>query len=544
MHLQVFPALCAIVTLCVLLVPTLVVGQPFHYAQDCLTNVDNATLHVSPSNNLTLPNGDPVAPGDTVAVYTAQGDCAGYGVWQADEGITLSASGQDSINPSSGGYADGEPLKVEVFDVSQGSTVDVGTNIDFVACSNSILPICRDDGIYAGNTIHQVEAIGDTTSTLTRSITTEDGWNLLSVPVQAADSAFEAVFPACTSGFLFEPETGYQPVDAGEPIPVGRGVFANCQADTTTVTGQPVPPTVVVDDGWQIIGVFEDTISVDAITSAPTNLIVSNFFAMSPAEGYESVTTLRPGNAYWVKTAGPGTLHFSEGSGPPSSATVSRSAAPDGKTARLVFTDATGQRATLAFKKNWAGMGTSPIELPPTPPADIFSVRFASGQAVAPMPSSSSQAHRPARHEISLEGASYPVKVRMQSGQDDLMFTLNLDQRDMKLMHKQSTVEIPRQTRRLSVEPKTRPVSFALTKPHPNPVRGQARLQYRLPDVSEVSVNLYDILGRQVAQLVQQKKEAGTYELQLDARSLSSGTYFVRMIAGSFEQTHSIRVVR
>lgn len=544
MHLQVFPALCAIVTLCVLLVPTMVVAQPFHYARDCLTNVDNATLHVSPSNTLILPDGNPVAPGDTIAVYTAEGDCAGYGVWQSGEGVTLSASGRDTINPSSGGYADGEPLKVEVYDVSHGATVDVGTSLVFDSCGDSILPICRDDGIYASNTIHQIEAFGDSTSTITRSITTEDGWNLVSVPVQVENPAFGTVFPACTTGFIFEPGTGYQPVDEEESIPVGRGVFAQCQTDTTTVTGPPAPPAVSVGAGWQIIGVFEDTIAVDAVTSAPANLIVSNFFAMSPTEGYESVTTLHPGNAYWVKTAGPGTLHFSGGSGPPPSAvTASRAAGADKEDTRLVFTDARGQRATLAFKGN-RGTESPPVELPPTPPADIFSVRLANDQVAAGLPLRTSGNRPSVRSEVLMQGASFPVTVRMQAEQEDQIITLRLDHRNVTLSRSQPAADLSIETQTFSVEATTRPLSFSLGKPRPNPVRVHAQLQYRLPELSEVLIDLYDVLGRRVARLVDQQKQAGTYPLQIDTGSLSSGIYFIRMSAGSFQDTRRIRVVR
>jgi hypothetical protein len=546
MPFQLFPSLCALVIVSGLLLPSPATGQSFNYAQDCLTNVDNAHIHVSPSNSLTLPSGDPIAAGDTVAVYTDTGTCAGYDVWHDQSGITLAASGPDTVNPSGTGYADGEPLKVEVFDVSQGVTADVGTDVVFESCSDSSLPICEDDGTYARDTIHKIASLGDTTSTLTRSIATEDGWNLLSVPVQSADPTFDAVFPACTNGFVFEPGTGYSPIQESDPVSVGRGVFAQCVADTTTVTGERVPNTLEVGAGWQIIGVFEDTVSVDAVTSNPNGIIASNFFAMSPSQGYQMVTTLHPGAAYWVNMAEAGTLDLSGGAAPSSAAIASRERrpTPDRDATRLVFTDAAGQQAELRFYETHRESVPSPTDLPPPPPASIFSVRFASGQAVAPMPSRSSQASHPPRHEIRMQGASYPVEVHMQTGHGDHIVTLNLDQQGMTLTGKQPVAHITQRTRQFSVEAAKRPESFALSKPRPNPAHGQAHLQYRLPEESEVSIDLYDILGRRVAQFVQQRKEAGTHELQVDSRGLSSGVYFVRMTAGSFQQTRRMRIVR
>ena len=546
MPFQFFPSLCTLVIVSGLLLPSPATGQSLNYARDCLTNVDNAHIHVSASNSLTLPSGDPIAAGDTVAVYTDDGNCAGYDVWHDQSGITLAASGPDSVNPSGTGYANGEPLKVEVFDVSQGVTLDVGSDLVFESCSESVLPICEDDGMYASDTIHEIKSLGDTTSTLTRSIATENGWNLLSVPVQTTDPTFDAVFPACTNGYVFLPGTGYSPIQESDPVPVGRGIFAQCEADTTNVTGERVPNTLEVGAGWQIIGVFEDTVSVDAVTSSPNGILASDFFMMSPSDGYQTVTTLHPGSAYWVNTTESGTLDLSGGGAPSSAATASRlrPTNPDEGTTRLVFTDATGRRAELTFTKEREDRIQPRVDLPPPPPVSIFSVRFASGQAVAPIPSRSGQAFRPTRHQIRMQGASYPVEVRMHTGQVDHIFTLNLDQHGVTLTRKQPVAHITQETRRFSVESSKRPVSYELSKPRPNPVRGQAHLQYRLPEASEVSIALYDVLGRRVAQFVKQKKEAGTYDLQVDSRRLSSGIYFTRMTAGSFQQTRRIRIVR
>ena len=130
-------------------------AQSFSYARDCVSNVDNATIHVPASDSLTLPNGRPIEPSDTIAVYTDDQACAGYGVW-TEAGATFAAAGPDSIQ-SNNGYTTGEPLKFEVFDVSAESATDLESDVTYASCGESILSLCRDGGSYANGTVHQVK---------------------------------------------------------------------------------------------------------------------------------------------------------------------------------------------------------------------------------------------------------------------------------------------------------------------------------------------------------------------------------------------------
>ena len=55
---------------------------------------------------------------------------------------------------------------------------------------------------------------------------------------------------------------------------------------------------------------------------------------------------------------------------------------------------------------------------------------------------------------------------------------------------------------------------------------------------------MFDILGREVATLVNEKREAGRYEVELNASALSSGVYFYRLEAGSFIETKKLALVK
>ena len=85
---------------------------------------------------------------------------------------------------------------------------------------------------------------------------------------------------------------------------------------------------------------------------------------------------------------------------------------------------------------------------------------------------------------------------------------------------------------------------LTLRAPLPNPVRQQATLRFETPEPMEVQVAVYDLLGRQVATLVDGRLDAGRHTEQFSASSLAPGMYFVRLRAGDRTQTRKLTVVR
>lgn len=76
----------------------------------------------------------------------------------------------------------------------------------------------------------------------------------------------------------------------------------------------------------------------------------------------------------------------------------------------------------------------------------------------------------------------------------------------------------------------TAPTEFTLEGNAPNPFRRQTRIRYMLPQSAEVTVQVYDLLGRRVARLEQGQQEAGLRRVQWAPRSMASGTYFYRLV--------------
>jgi hypothetical protein len=76
--------------------------------------------------------------------------------------------------------------------------------------------------------------------------------------------------------------------------------------------------------------------------------------------------------------------------------------------------------------------------------------------------------------------------------------------------------------------------SFALSQNYPNPFNPTTSISFSIPSPMHVSLKVYDMVGSEVATLLNEHKDAGTYTLSFDAAKLSSGLYFCRLKSGAF----------
>lgn len=94
------------------------------------------------------------------------------------------------------------------------------------------------------------------------------------------------------------------------------------------------------------------------------------------------------------------------------------------------------------------------------------------------------------------------------------------------------------------------PTEFQLTQNYPNPFNPTTQINYQLPANGYVTLKVYDVLGREIATLVDEEKSSGFYSVQWDAHNVSSGIYFYRIIAGnsngqsSFTETKRMVVMK
>jgi hypothetical protein len=79
---------------------------------------------------------------------------------------------------------------------------------------------------------------------------------------------------------------------------------------------------------------------------------------------------------------------------------------------------------------------------------------------------------------------------------------------------------------------------------YPNPFNPSTTIKFSLPQAEIVSLKVYNILGSEVATLLNGTVEAGSYDIQFDASNLSSGVYLYELRAGNFTQIKKMNLIK
>jgi hypothetical protein len=131
------------------------------------------------------------------------------------------------------------------------------------------------------------------------SVSLNDGWNILSVPLEADKMTASTLFPTAASQFYSFTST-YNQVTVLEN---GEGYWAKFNGNqNVSITGIPIINSQIsVNQGWNIIGPFDFDIAITELVTIPPNIIVSPFYGFD--ETYHTTNTLYAGKGYWVKSS-------------------------------------------------------------------------------------------------------------------------------------------------------------------------------------------------------------------------------------------------
>ena len=88
------------------------------------------------------------------------------------------------------------------------------------------------------------------------------------------------------------------------------------------------------------------------------------------------------------------------------------------------------------------------------------------------------------------------------------------------------------------------PTEYILYQNFPNPYNPTTTIKYQIPELSFVTLKVYDVLGNEIATLINEEKPIGSYEVEFDGRGLSSGIYFYKLQAGSFVETKKMILLK
>jgi hypothetical protein len=88
------------------------------------------------------------------------------------------------------------------------------------------------------------------------------------------------------------------------------------------------------------------------------------------------------------------------------------------------------------------------------------------------------------------------------------------------------------------------PLAYRLYQAYPNPFNPTTTIRFDVPAAGDVSLKIYDILGREIAVLVNDRKQPGHYETAWNAASYASGVYFYRLSANGFVETKKLLLMK
>jgi Cu/Zn superoxide dismutase len=88
------------------------------------------------------------------------------------------------------------------------------------------------------------------------------------------------------------------------------------------------------------------------------------------------------------------------------------------------------------------------------------------------------------------------------------------------------------------------PAEFNISQNYPNPFNPSTTIRVDVPQASKVNITVFNILGREVATIVNEELKPGEYELKWDATDVASGTYFYKITAGKFVQTRKMILLK
>jgi hypothetical protein len=417
--------------------------------------------------------------------------------------------------------------------VTKMTYIDTG-----MICESGFLPIQRE---YSGTWMAYSHAFSV-------------GWNLASLPVMPLDPRKSTLYPFATSS-AFAYRGSYVAIDTIKP---GEGFWVKYSAPASEQmmgTGYYLD-TIDVSAGWNMIGGPTSVVPVANIVAIGTSVLSEYFgYAMT----YYGEDTLYPGTGFWVKVATVGklVLQFVSMAIPPMEIAASsvpaekKSAAKKGLMSaknevpmnQIVFRDASERECRVYFANAGSNLDLNKFELPPVPPGDLLDVRYKTNRYLEV-----ADAEKEKSTAISVSSPVFPLRIEWKLAADVGGASLVMNGKEIPMTQDGSlTVDELKGIPKLRLSASTLielPKKFALYQNFPNPFNPATKIKYDIPTDSRVTIKIYNLIGQEVATLLDDDQEAGYKSVEWNASSLPSGMYIYRITAGSFSDVKKLMLVK
>ena len=356
------------------------------------------------------------------------------------------------------------------------------------------------------------------------------GWNMVGLPVNLGDTHYESLFPDAVPFTLYSFDGGYE---LETNMELGTGYLLRfTQSGNSIITGLPIDDlTLSITEGWNLISGISYLLDINAIID-PDNLIIPGTIYGFEEGGYALVETMDPGYGYWVRSTGDGEITLS-------------SSAPSGRIRTFQKPEDANSlvlnNTTLYFGKDVPLEEQFSYSMPPKPPVGAFDARFKDGWrlikdygVIEVMPTT--------------ETLTIAYDIMHNTGEHH-NWALTSDNGKEYLLKGTGEITVPSAQRFTLERKEIVPIEYTLHQNYPNPFNPITTLRYDLPSDALVTLSIYDMLGREITQLVNTAQEAGFKSVQWDAadsmgRPVSAGVYLYQIQAGEFVQTKKMVLLK
>jgi len=364
-----------------------------------------------------------------------------------------------------------------------------------------------------------------------------EGWNLIGLPLAADVSDYLELFPDALEGTLYAYDGIYQ---QATQLMVGNGYWLRfSQQGVSSVSGSPVSSlSISLSEGWNLMSGISSSVSVGDISDPGGILIPGTLYGYNGT--YYDASSTEPGSGYWVRASSSGEITLSNSG-------LSRTLAETqndllGEMGSLLFTNSDGFSGTLFCGVLRSDEELLSYSLPPVPPAGGFDIRFFGDMKVGEEGS-----------EILIQNEKWPLIVKWNreqgTGNQKLVagnwYLVNEVNGKEYRLNENGTVEITEPTDMLTLIKRTLiPDHFALYQNYPNPFNPVTTINYSIEALGIASLQIFDITGRLVETLVNEKLEPGYHEIIWNAANVSSGVYIYKLITDAGQLTKKMILLK
>ncbi|HIN96270.1 MAG TPA: T9SS type A sorting domain-containing protein, partial [Candidatus Marinimicrobia bacterium] len=305
---------------------------------------------------------------------------------------------------------------------------------------------------------------------------------------------------------------------------------------TTDFSGQPINElTLSLTEGWNLISGISTPVDANVFYSSGL-VITGGIYGYDGS--YFNADMINPGMGYWVRANQDGDITLSSSDVSAKSIEMLNYLS-DANT--LELSNGT-HSTTLYFGKEVAEEHRNSYSLPPTFSQMAFDVRF-NGDMKYTVDTGEIEVINTA------DNLTISYDVIIDAG-EHMNWVITSENGEEYMLTGSGSVEISSPVNGLTLSRKSMiPIVFALYQNYPNPFNPITSLRYDLPKQAQVTLTIYDLIGREVTQLINTTQEAGYRSVQWDATNMhgkpvSAGIYFYQIRAGEFVQTKKMVLLK